>query len=201
MDRFAPPPPEVDFVVVGGGILGLAVSRELLSRNPGARLAVVEAEAHLAAHQTSHSSGVVHAGVYYEPGSLKARLCREGSSALMAYCDERGIECRRSGKLIVATDETEIKRLDQLEQRALANGVPGLARIDASEIPDIEPQARGISALHSPHTAVVDYAEVARSFAADVEEAGGSIHLSAPVIEVFEGARTGDSDFSGRNPR
>ena len=184
MDRFQPPPPQADFVVVGGGILGLAVARELLARHPDARLALVEAEDRLAAHQTSHSSGVVHAGVYYEPGSLKARLCREGSTALMAYCDEHGIECRRSGKLIVATREDELARLDRLEQRARANGVPGLTRIEGSGIRSIEPEARGIAALHSPETAVVDYARVAEAFAADVERTGGSIHLSAPVTEI-----------------
>jgi len=187
MDRFRPPPPQVDFVVVGGGILGLAVGRELLKRHPDSRLAVVEAEDRLAAHQTSHSSGVVHAGVYYEPGSLKARLCREGSTVLMAYCDEHGIECRRTGKLIVATQEHELERLDRLEQRARANGVPGLARISEAGIPSIEPEARGISALHSPDTAVVDYSEVAAAFAADIERAGGSIHLSAPVIAAPAG--------------
>jgi L-2-hydroxyglutarate oxidase LhgO len=187
MDRFRPPPPEVDFVVVGGGILGLAVGRELLARHPDSRLAVVEAEDRLAAHQTSHSSGVVHAGVYYEPGSLKAKLCREGSTALMAYCDERGIGCRRSGKLIVATEESDLARLDQLEQRARANGVPGLSRIDGADIRSIEPEARGITAIHSPETAVVDYGRVAWSFADDIERAGGSIHLSAPVIEAPAG--------------
>lgn len=187
MDRFSPPPPEVDFLVVGGGIVGLAVGRELLSRHPDARLALVEAEDRLGAHQTSHSSGVVHAGVYYEPGSLKARLCREGSVALMAYCDERGIECRRSGKLIVATNAAEVDRLDRLEWRARANGVPGLTRIDGAEIPRIEPEARGLSALHSPNTAVVDYGRVAAAFASDIEQAGGSILLSAPVIEISEG--------------
>jgi 2-hydroxyglutarate dehydrogenase len=184
MDRHLPPPPEADVVVVGGGILGLAVGRELLERNRDTRLAILEAEDHLAGHQSSHSSGVVHAGVYYEPGSLKARLCREGSTALMAYCDERGIACRRTGKLIVATDESQLDRLDRLEERARANGVPGLARLSAGEIATIEPEAVGISALHSPSTAVVDYAAVAAAFADDIESAGGSIHLSAPVIEA-----------------
>jgi (S)-2-hydroxyglutarate dehydrogenase len=188
MDRLRPPPPEVDFVVVGGGILGLAVGRELLARHPDSRLAVVEAENRLAAHQTSHSSGVVHAGVYYEPGSLKARLCREGSTALMTYCDEHGIECRRTGKLIVATDESQLGRLDRLEQRARANGVPGLARVDEAGIRSIEPEARGLAALHSPETAVVDYGRVAEAFAAEIEQAGGSIHVSAPVIEASSGS-------------
>jgi 2-hydroxyglutarate dehydrogenase len=184
MDRFRPPPPEVDIVVVGGGILGLAVGREVLARHPDSSLALIEAEDRLAAHQTSHSSGVVHAGVYYEPGSLKARLCREGATAMLEYCDRNGIGCRRSGKLIVATREDELDRLDRLEQRGRANGVPGLARIDAAGIPKIEPEARGIAALHSPETAVVDFGRVAAAFAADMEQAGGSIHLSAPVMQA-----------------
>jgi 2-hydroxyglutarate dehydrogenase len=184
MDRFATPPAEVDLAVVGGGILGLAVARELLARRPGARLAVLEAEDRLAAHQTSHSSGVIHAGVYYEPGSLKARLCTEGRADLIAYCDAKGIPWQRNGKLIVATRTSEIERLDRLEARARANGVPGIARIGAGDIAAIEPHASGVSALHSPETGVVDFAAVAAALASDVETAGGSVHLSAAVVEA-----------------
>ncbi|MBK8293334.1 MAG: L-2-hydroxyglutarate oxidase [Solirubrobacterales bacterium] len=201
MDRAAPPPPQVDFAVVGGGILGLAVARELLNRNPGASLAVLEAEDRLAAHQTSHSSGVIHAGVYYEPGSLRAKLCVEGAAALTAYCDERSIPCRRSGKLIVATDEVELDRLDRLEDRARQNGVAGLARLDATEIASIEPAAAGLSALHSPNTAVVDFADVAFAFADDVERAGGSIHTSAKVTSVRAGHRSGAGRLAIETPR
>lgn len=171
-------------MVVGGGILGVAVARELLAHNPDASLAVLEAEDRLAAHQTSHSSGVIHAGVYYEPGSLRARLCVEGAAELTAYCDERSIPYCRNGKLIVATDEAGLTRLDRLEERARQNGVPGLARLDAGDIASVEPEAAGLSALHSPNTAVVDFTKVACSFATDVEAAGGSIHLSAAVKEV-----------------
>ena len=123
------PPRTADFVVIGGGILGLAVARELLARHPDASLCVLEREDRLAAHQTSHSSGVIHAGIYYAPGSLKARLCVEGSRLLYAYCDERGIEARRNGKLIIATEESELPRLDELERRGRANQVPGLRRV------------------------------------------------------------------------
>lgn len=187
MDRFAPPPPQSDFAVVGGGILGLAVARELLIRHPGSSLAVLEAEDRLAAHQTSHSSGVIHAGVYYEPGSLRAKLCVEGASLLTAYCDAKVIPWRRSGKLIVATDETEIARLGELERRGTANGVPGLLLVEGDRIPEIEPHATGLAALRSPNTATVDFARIAESFAADVEAAGGSIHLSSPVVVVRSG--------------
>jgi L-2-hydroxyglutarate oxidase len=178
------PPPTADFVVIGGGILGLAVARELLGRHPDAGLCVLEREKRLAAHQTSHSSGVIHAGVYYAPGSLKARLCVEGARLLYAYCDERGIEARRSGKLIIATSESELPGLDELERRGRENGVPGLRRIGPDQITEIEPHARGRAALHSPATGVVDFARVAESFAGDVETAGGSVLTSAEVSRL-----------------
>jgi (S)-2-hydroxyglutarate dehydrogenase len=175
------PPRTADFVVIGGGILGLAVARELLGRHPGARLCVLEREDRLAAHQTSHSSGVIHAGIYYAPGSLKARLCVDGARLLYAYCDERGIEARQDGKLIIATDESELSRLDELERRGRENQVPGLRRVDADGIAEIEPHASGIGALHSPATGVVDFARVARGFAKDVEAAGGAVATGCGV--------------------
>src|SRR3954449_2688710 len=174
-------PRTADFVVIGGGILGLAVARELLGRHPDAALCVLEREDRLAAHQTSHSSGVIHAGIYYAPGSLKARLCVEGARLLYAYCDERGIEARRDGKLIVAADEGELARLDELESRGRRNEVPGLRRIGADQIAEIEPHARGVAALHSPETGVVDFAQVAASYADDVDSAGRSVVTGAGV--------------------
>jgi L-2-hydroxyglutarate oxidase len=177
----AEPPRTADFVVVGAGILGLAVARELLARHPDADLCVLERERRLAAHQTSHSSGVIHAGIYYAPASLKARLCVEGARLLYAYCGERGIETHRDGKLIVAADEEELPRLDQLERRGRLNEVPGLRRIGPDEIAEIEPHARGVAALHSPETGVVDFAAVARAFAGEVEAAGGTIAIGAGV--------------------
>jgi len=177
----AQPPRTCDFVVIGAGIVGLAVGRELLSRHPDASLCVLEREDRLAAHQTSHSSGVIHAGIYYAPGSLKARLCVEGARLLYAYCDQRGIEARRDGKLIIAADESELAGLDELERRGRANGVPGLRRLGQHEIAEIEPHGRGVAALHSPETGVVDFARVAAAFAADVEEAGGSVATGAGV--------------------
>ncbi len=164
-----------DIVVIGGGIVGLAVARELTARRPGASVCVLEREPGLGAHQTGHSSGVVHAGIYYAPGSLRARLCVEGARELYAYCDERGIAYERSGKLIVAAGEAELPRLDELERRGRANGVPGLRRVGPDEIASIEPHARGLAALHSPATGVVDFAEVARAYAADAATAGARI--------------------------
>jgi (S)-2-hydroxyglutarate dehydrogenase len=172
----ADPPRSADFVVIGGGILGLAVARELLIRHPNSALCVLEREERLAAHQTSHSSGVIHAGIYYAPGSLKAKLCVEGARLIYDYCAEHGIEARRDGKLIVAAEEGELARLDERENR-----VPGLRRIGSDEIAEIEPHARGVAALHSPETGVVDFARVAAAYAADVEQAGGSVVTRAGV--------------------
>src|SRR5919197_1915504 len=181
------PPRTCDFVVIGAGILGLAVARELLARHPDAGLCVFEREPRLAAHQTSHSSGVIHAGIYYAPGSLKARLCVEGARRLYAYCDERGIEARRNGKLIIATEQSELPRLDELERRGRANEVPGLRRVGLDEIPEVEPHARGIAALHSPETGVVDFARVAAGFAADVEAGGGAVLTGCQVLDLAPG--------------
>src|ERR1700678_976670 len=164
------PPARCDLAIVGGGILGLAVARELGRRNPGASVCVLEREAELATHQTGHNSGVIHAGVYYAPGSLKARLCVQGAGEMYEYCGAHGIATERCGKLIVATDASELARLDELERRASENGVKDVRRIDASGIEEIEPHARGIAALHSPHTGIVDFRQVAHAYAQDVRE-------------------------------
>jgi L-2-hydroxyglutarate oxidase len=169
-------------VVIGGGILGLAAARELLARRPGARLAVLEREPRLAAHQTGHTSGVVHAGIYYEPGSLKARLCVEGARELRAYCEGRELPFEVNGKLIVAAEPAELPRLDELERRGRENGVPGLRRVAGDEIAAIEPHARGVAALHSPATAVADFGAVARSFAGDIAAARGTVHAGCAVL-------------------
>jgi (S)-2-hydroxyglutarate dehydrogenase len=173
-----------DIAVVGGGILGLAVARELIRRRPGVSLAVLERETELGTHQTGHNSGVIHAGVYYVPGSLKARLCVEGAREMYAYCEARGIASERCGKVIVATDPSELGRLDELERRGRANGVPGLRRIDAEGISELEPHARGIAGLHSPGTGIADFAAVARAYAEDVAEGGGAIATGCEVLGV-----------------
>ena len=181
-------PADCDVAVVGGGILGLATARELLRRRPRATVVVLEREPELARHQTGHNSGVVHAGIYYAPGSLKARLCVEGARDLYAYCADRGVPFQRCGKLIVARDHGELAQLDELERRARANAVPGLRRVDARELTEIEPHARGVAALHSPDTGVLDFAVVARAFAADFEDAGGRLELSSEATEVAPAA-------------
>ena len=174
-------PGECDLAVVGGGIVGLAVARELALRHPDASVCVLERESRPATHQTGHSSGVVHAGIYYRPGSLRARLCVEGARELRAYCEERGLPFERSGKLIVAVGEEEVPRLDELERRGRANGVPGLRRIDGPQIREIEPHAAGMDALHSPATAVVDFTEITRSLAGDAVKAGATIVTGCAV--------------------
>jgi 2-hydroxyglutarate dehydrogenase len=174
--------------VVGAGILGAAVARELLNRRPGARVCVLESEDRPGRHQTGHSSGVVHAGIYYEPGSLKARLCVEGARALYDYCDERGVRDERSGKLVVAASEAEIARLDELERRGLANGVPELRRLSADEIREVEPEARGLAALHSPATGVVDFARVTEALSREVWAAGGEVHTGTAVLAAHTAA-------------
>src|SRR5256885_5979713 len=135
--RAVPPPTTADVAVVGAGILGLATARELLRRDAARRVVVLERETTIAAHQTGHNSGVIHAGIYYAPDSLKARLCVEGARAMYAYCEANGVPAERCGKLIVAADRSELPRLDELERRGRANGVPGLRRVRAEEIAEI----------------------------------------------------------------
>src|SRR4051794_4861837 len=173
-----------DIAVVGAGILGLAVARELLRRDPRRRVVVLEREREIAAHQTGHNSGVVHAGIYYAPGSLKAQLCVEGARELYAYCEQRSIAHERCGKVIVAADASELPGLDELERRGRANGVPDLRRVDAAGLAELEPHARGIAALHSPHTGIADFAAVARGLADDVREAGGEVLTGCAVTAV-----------------
>jgi 2-hydroxyglutarate dehydrogenase len=184
------PPRESDVVVVGAGIVGLAVARELALRHDGLSVAVVEREPAMAGHQTSHSSGVIHSGIYYEPGSLKARLCVAGARELYEYCDERGIPAQRSGKLILATAASELGRLDELERRGRANGVAGLARLDPAGMAAVEPHAVGIAALHAPNTGIVDFARVAASYADDLRAHGGTVITSCAVAGV-DGTDTG----------
>jgi (S)-2-hydroxyglutarate dehydrogenase len=173
-----------DVAIAGGGIVGLAVARALALC--GRSVVVLEREQALGAHQTSHNSGVIHAGIYYAPGSLKARLCVEGAAALYAYCAQKGIAAERCGKLVVAVGEDELERLDELERRARANGVQDLARLGPDEIASVEPAAVGRSALHSPNTGMVDFGAVAAAYADDVREHGGEILVSSGVSAIVE---------------
>ena len=183
-------PTSCDLAIVGGGIVGLAVARELIARDPQASVCVLERESDIGTHQTGHNSGVIHAGVYYVPGSLKARLCVEGAREMYEYCEQRGIATERCGKVIVATDRSELDRLDELERRGKANGVPGLRRIDAAGIEELEPHARGIAGLHSPNTGIADFPAVARAYAADVRDAGGIVATGCEVQDVEVSGRS-----------
>ncbi|WP_431232089.1 L-2-hydroxyglutarate oxidase [Mycolicibacterium psychrotolerans] len=180
-------PPKYDLVVVGAGIVGLAVAREWMSRRPQDSVAVVEREDAPARHQTGHNSGVVHGGIYYQPGSLKARLCVHGARMMYEYCEHNAISHERCGKLIVAVSADELGRLDDLQERGVANAVPGLRRIGAQEIAEIEPNAVGLQALHAPNTGIVDYPAVARALVAELTAAGVSIRFGTEVTAI-EGA-------------
>ncbi|MGB3761784.1 MAG: L-2-hydroxyglutarate oxidase [Ornithinimicrobium sp.] len=174
-----------DAVVVGAGILGLAVARAVRRADPGATVAVLECEPEVGAHQTSHNSGVIHSGVYYKPGSLKARLCVEGATAMYEFCDTHGIPTRRCGKLIIARRPGELVRLDELERRGRANKVSGLTRVTAHGIPEIEPNAAGVAALHIASTGIVDYGRVARVLADELRADGVDIHCGVAVDRVI----------------
>jgi len=178
-----------DVVVVGAGILGLAVARELLARRPDVGVTVLEREDRVGAHQTGHNSGVVHAGIYYAPGSLKARLCVEGARELYDFCERHDVPVERCGKVIVATTAAELPGLDELERRGRRNGVPGLRRLDGADLRELEPHAEGVAALHSPATGIVDFPGVARALAAEIGAAGGTIALAREVLDVAAGSR------------
>ena len=173
-----------DVAIIGGGIVGLAVARDLLARRPDLRLIVLERESELATHQSGHNSGVLHAGVYYAPGSLKARLCREGKADLEAYAEERGIPFERCGKLIVALQQDELPRLEALRERATANGVSGLEVVGRERMAEIEPHSAGIRALWSPETGIIDFRRVALAYAEDVRASGGTILTDRTVTAV-----------------
>lgn len=173
-----------DIVVVGGGIVGLATARALLSANPGLKLQLLEKEASLAAHQTGHNSGVIHSGLYYRPGSVKARLCVAGRQAMYAYCRETGIAHRQCGKLVVASRQEQLPQLDELGRRGAANGLKDLRRVGREELAEIEPDLAGVAGLWVPETGVVDFAEVARSFGRDIVAAGGQVRTSCLVRDL-----------------
>ncbi|MGV0873806.1 L-2-hydroxyglutarate oxidase [Mycolicibacterium sp. XJ879] len=190
--------------VVGGGIVGVAVAREILRRQAESAVTLFEKENRLAAHQTGRNSGVIHAGLYYQPGSHKARLCRRGVELLEEFCAGRGIRRIDCGKVLVALDDTERARLDDIAARAHANGVPGVRIIGPGELRELEPHVRGVAALHSPSTSIVDFAEVTRALAADAAAGGAEILLGHEVVgmqtvrdEVVITARCGESVRDG----
>ncbi len=174
----------VDLAIIGAGILGLAVARAYAERWPGARVAVIEKEADIAQHQTGRNSGVIHAGLYYAPGSLKALLCREGRELLIDYAEERGIPYKLAGKLVVALDASEVPRLEDLLMRGRKNGLVGLRELVGPEIRELEPNLEGVRAIHVPETGIIDYRVVAASLASELVTFGGSIRLNSTVVGI-----------------
>ena len=178
-----------DVAVVGAGIVGLATAREIVRRRSGVSLIVIERESDVAQHQTGHNSGVIHGGIYYEPGSLRARLCVEGSALMYEYAEQHAIPHERCGKLIVALGADELPRLDQLERRAIANSVPGLRRVSGAELHEIEPNAAGIAALHAPNTGIIDYPAVCRSIRRELEAQNIEFRVDAEVLRIEQGTQ------------
>ena len=175
-----------DIAVVGAGIVGLAFAREFLARHPEASMTVLDKEPEVGAHQTGHNSGVVHAGIYYPPGSLKARLCTQGMGRIRDFCQAHGLTYDECGKLIVASDDAEVAALQELHRRGRANGVADLRMVGPQELREIEPHVRGVAALHSPRTAIVDFHEISRVMAGLLEADGGRVLTGCEVVAVSQ---------------
>lgn len=178
------PETRYDVAIVGAGIVGLATALALTRQRPDLQLVILEKEAQIAAHQTGHNSGVIHAGLYYKPGSLKARMAVEGARRMIEFCQEHNLPYELCGKVVVAVDEEQLARLDELYRRAVANGVPGIIRLTAEQIKEYEPRAVGIAGLWSPHTGIADYIAVTRKYAELVQAGGGDLHLNTKVFKI-----------------
>jgi L-2-hydroxyglutarate oxidase LhgO len=190
-----------ELVVVGAGIVGLATAREVLRRRPGMRVVILDKEAEVAWHQSGHNSGVVHSGIYYAPGSLKAQLCVAGAREIYAYAEQKGIPVERCGKLIVALHDGELPRLQELYRRGTANGVPGLELLGPKGIREHEPQVAGVAGIWSPATGIVDFRRVALALADDIRAAGGTILTSRKVTGLRETAGAVTVQTSGETAR
>lgn len=178
------PSGETHIIIIGGGIVGLATAVQLCGRHPGLRVTVLEKESTVAQHQTGHNSGVLHSGLYYAPGSLKARLSVHGRNLLVAFCREHGIPHEICGKVVVATSVEELPRLRELHERGTANGLPGLRLIDREELREIEPHATGVRALHVPSTGIVNYRAVSEKYSELIQQAGGEVRTASEVLGI-----------------
>ncbi|MBC8097509.1 MAG: L-2-hydroxyglutarate oxidase, partial [Akkermansiaceae bacterium] len=192
-----------DVLVVGGGIVGLATAYRLLEARPGLRLLLLEKESKLAAHQTGNNSGVLHSGLYYKPGSEKARLSVSGLRQMIAFCQEHRVAFEQCGKIVVATEEIELPRLENLWERGNANGLLGLRRLTATQIKEIEPHAAGLAALHVPQEGIVDYAAVCEKLGELIRQRGGEIRLGTKVLRIEVSGKdhnvhTTDGSFTGK---
>lgn len=179
---------DYDYCVIGGGIVGLATAKVMQEAEPGARIILLEKESDFARHQTGHNSGVIHAGIYYQPGSLKAQLCRAGAEATKAFCRQYSIPFETCGKLLVATSAQEVERMEALARRAVQNDI-AFQHVDQQTLRKIEPAVSGLAALLVPATGIVDYARVSRAMAAEIVERGGIVRLNAPVTAIREDDR------------
>ena len=178
--------PPYDLAIIGGGILGLATGLKILEAHPAARLLILEKEPEIARHQTGHNSGVIHSGLYYKPGSLKAQGCVAGRKALIAFCEQNSVPYEICGKVVVATAEEELPRLDELYRRGVANGLRGVEIIGPERLKEIEPHTTGIKALYVPETGIIDYTKVAAAYAAKIRSGGGEIRTSSKVTGIAE---------------
>jgi L-2-hydroxyglutarate oxidase len=177
---------QYDVTIIGGGILGLATALKISATHPRTRLLILEKEAQLARHQTGNNSGVIHSGLYYRPGSLKARTCVTGRKELIGFCDENSVPYEICGKVVVATNDAELPRLEELHRRGTANGLQGLEIIGAERLKELEPHAIGVKGLHVPETGIIDYKKVAEAYANKIRDAGGDIRLSQRVVGILD---------------
>ena len=178
---------QYDLTIIGGGIVGLATALKILGAYPRTRLLLLEKEPQLCRHQTGNNSGVIHSGLYYRPGSLKAQSCVTGRKELLEFCDKNSVPYELCGKVVVATSQAELSRLEELNRRGLANGLKGLELIGPEQLKELEPHATGIKALHVPETGIIDYTKVAEAYAIRVRGAGGDIRLEHKVLGILEG--------------
>jgi L-2-hydroxyglutarate oxidase len=178
---------QYDLSIIGGGIVGLGTALNILQAYPRTRLLILEKESQLAQHQTGHNSGVIHSGLYYKPGSLKARSCVAGRKALIEFCDRKSVPYEICGKIVVATSESELPRLEELYRRGVANGLEGIEKIGPERLKEIEPHAAGIKALYVPQTGIIDYLKVAAAYAEEIQSAGGDIRTSSRVVGLIQG--------------
>ncbi len=194
----------VDLAIIGGGIVGCAAALAISSRRPDLKIVLLEKEPQLATHQTGHNSGVIHAGLYYKPGSMKAETCVSGREALYRFCREHDISHQRCGKVVVAVNDAELPALEELERRGQANGLEGLKRLSASQLQEHEPYVRGVAGLFVPQTGIVDYVAVTNKLAELFQSQGGDLHLNAPVSKIQDKQDvylidSGQKTFAARN--
>jgi L-2-hydroxyglutarate oxidase LhgO len=192
-----------DVIVIGAGIIGLSSAMEISRRHPGRRILILDKEARPGVHQSGHNSGVIHAGLYYRPGSLKAETCTEGARSMVAFAEEHGIDFEICGKMVVATDAEEIPRLEELHRRGAANGIQGIKELGPEQIRDIEPHVKGVKALWVPSTGIIDFPAVVRAYARIVSERGQEIRLGAEVTGIVRQGgeitvETTAGDFAGK---